>query len=130
MRYELPDDFYQLVSGSVVRTLDGRTLHTNLYSTQGRKYLLVPASEAGSYAVTYYRYPKLLGEKPDKDAELDNEVETHYAIPFYVAAHLAMHDDSFLYASLYNKYEDKLAKMGAGVHAEVRRADDVYGFFD
>jgi len=129
VEYKLPEDFYQFVSGSVMRTVDGRTLHTNVYALRERKYLRVPKEEAGDYEVGYYRYPSLLGENPRDEDRLDNEPETHYAIPFYVAAHLVVHDEAFLYQVFYNKYEDKLAKMGPGVSAEVRPVADSYGFF-
>lgn len=129
VRYELPDDFYQLVSGSVVTTQEGKVLHTNQYSIQSRKYLLVPKEEAGNYTIVYYRYPALLPDDPGDMDVLDNEPETHFAVPFYVAAQLVIHDDAFLYASFYNKYEDKLAKMGPGVTAEVDAVNDVYSFF-
>lgn len=129
VEYRLPADFYQFVSGSVVRTVDGRVLHTNLYAQKERKYLRVPKDEAGSYEVSYYRYPMLLGDSPADTDELDNEPETHYAIPFYVAAHLVVHDEAFLYQVFYNKYEDKLAKMNSGLSAEVRSVDDSYGFY-
>ena len=129
VRYELPSNFYQLISGSVVKTREGRTLHTNLYSIQGKKYLVIPREEQGDYTITCYRYPDLLNEVPQDGDELDNQPETHYAIPFYVAAYLVIHDDPFLYATFYNKYEDKLAKMGPGVTAEVRPTADTYGFF-
>jgi len=129
VEYKLPGNFYQFVSGSVVCTVDGRTLHTNVYTLQARKYLRLPKNEAGDYEVTYYRYPALLGDDPKDWDRLDNEPETHYAIPFYVAAHLVVHDEAFLYQVFYNKYEDKLAKMGPGVSAEVRPVADSYGFF-
>lgn len=129
VRYTLPDDFYQFVSGSVVKTTDGRVLHTNVYATQGKRHLILPKNEAKDYTITYYRYPQLLSDKPDDADELDNDPESHYAIPFYVAAYLVIHDDPFQYATFYNKYEDKLAKMGPGIHAEVRIVDDAYSFF-
>lgn len=129
VRYELPGNFYQLISGSVVKTREGKTLHTNLYAIEGKKYLVIPKEERGDYTITCYRYPNLLGENPEDTDELDNEPETHYAIPFYVAAYLVDHDDSFLCALFNNKYEDKLAKMGPGVTAEVRSVGDAYGFF-
>ncbi len=129
VRYQMPQDFYQLVSGSVVKTHEGTTLHTNCYTIQARRYLLVPREEAGSYTLTYYRYPTLLGEKPADTDPLDNQPETHYAVPFYVAAYLAGHDDSFLCALFHNKYEDKLAKMGPGVTAEAAQTADSYRFF-
>ena len=132
IRFELPADFYQFKTGDTfLTTEDGRALHTNRYEIQGRKYLLVPKKEieAGrTYTITYYRYPTLLGEKPDADAELDNVAETHYAIPFYVAAFLVIHDDNFQFSAFYNKYEDKLQKMSPGIAVEAAAVGDVYGF--
>lgn len=132
VRYELPEDFYQFKTGDTLLTTDdGRLLHTNLYTISGKKCLLVPKreiEEGSSYTITYYRYPKLLSEKPAPTDELDNAPETHYAVPFYVAAFLVIHDDNFLFASFYNKFEDKLAKMSAGLSVEARSVDDVYNF--
>ena len=128
LRYELPDDFYAFQSGgTTITTTDGIVLHTNVYSYQGRKYLLVPKREDGAYTITYYRYPAMLPDKPDEDTELDNEPDTHDAAAFYVAAFLVIHDDSFLFSSFYNKYEDKLAKTGPGVSTEVKSVGDAYG---
>ena len=125
VRYELPEDFYQFKTGDTLLTTDdGRLLHT-------KKYLLVPKreiEEGSSYTITYYRYPRLLSDKPAPTDELDNAPETHYAVPFYVAAFLVIHDDNFLFASFYNKFEDKLAKMSAGLSVEARSVDDVYNF--
>lgn len=129
VRYELPENFYQMESGSVTVTHEGKTLHTNQYAIHGKKYLVIPKKEAGDHTIICCRYPNLLGEKPAETDELDNQPETHYAVPFYVAAYLVIHDDPFLYATFYNKYEDKLAKMGPGVTAEVRPTADAYGFF-
>lgn len=132
VRYELPEDFYQFKTGDTLLTTDdGRLLHTNLYTISGKKCLLVPKreiEEGSSYTITYYRYPRLLGDKPAPTDELDNAPETHYAVPFYVAAFLVIHDDNFLFASFYNKFEDKLAKMSAGLSVEARSVDDVYNF--
>ena len=127
--YELPEDFYQLVSGSIVTTREGRTIHTNVYSLQGKSYLLIPKKEVGNHSLVYYRYPTQLSGQPSEGELLDNEPETHFAIPFYVASFLVAQDDSFLCSLFYNKYEDKLAKMGLGVTAEIRSVEDVYGFF-
>ena len=130
-RYALPEDFYQFRTGdTLLRTRSGQTLHTNRYALQGRNYLLVPAAElaeGGRYEVGYYRYPALLPDKPAGDTELDNVPEAHDAAAFYTAAFLALHDDDFLFASLYNKYEDKLKKLGPGVSAEVHDLDEAAG---
>lgn len=129
VRYALPRDFYQFISGSVVRTGNGGLLRTNCYTIQGRKYLVLPKEEAVDCTVTYYRYPVLLGDKPKDTDELDNEPETHYAVACYVAGHLLAHDDLALSALYHNAYEDKLNKMSQGVEMEVRPVEDVYQFF-
>lgn len=128
VKYTLPDDFYQFVSGSVLKTLDGHILHTNCFMLQGHKYLFVPADEAGDYEITYYRYPELLPDDPDEDAELDNTPDTHLAIPYYVASKLLMSDDEFQCALCTNTWDDKLRMMQPDVHMEVRHVTDVYGF--
>lgn len=133
-RYELPDDFFQFRSGdALLTTEDGRVLHTNVCAIQGRKYLLVPKGEArrlGDCAVTYYRYPRPLDPlSPDENDELDNVPETHYAVPYYVASFLVSQDDPFLCSLLYNKYEDRLGKMGPDVSAAAAQTEDAFGFF-
>jgi len=132
IRFELPDDFYQFKTGDTFAvTDDGITLHTNRFQLEGKKYLLIPKKEledGRTYTITYYRYPRLLGGDPADEDELDNESETHYAVPFYAAAFLVIHDDAFLFSAFYNKYEDKLAKMGPGVSAELRSVADSFGF--
>lgn len=131
-RYKMPEDFYQFKSGDTVVTVDGVTLHTQVYAVLGQYYMLVPTDEVGDYAITYYRYPVLLpSDRGDVDpvAELDNVPETHLAIPYYVAGMLAMHDDPFLCATLMNGYEDKLAKMTPDISAEVTTTQDAYDFY-
>lgn len=132
-RFQLPDDFYQFKTGdTLVTTAEGFTFHTNLYRIQGRNYLLIPSRElerGQTYTITYYRYPTMLPEKPADDAALDNVPETHYAIPYYVAAYLVIYDDAFQYASFYNKYEDRLQKMMPDISAEAHPVADVYGGF-
>ena len=130
-RYTLPEDFFQFRSGdSLLRTAGGTVLHTNRYTLQGRSYLLVPPAEldrGGHCELGYYRYPVLLEERPEADTELDNTPETHEAAAFYAAAFLALHDDSYVFARLYDKYEDKLQKLGPGRSAEVRSVEGVWG---
>ena len=129
MRYQLPERFWQFVSGSVVTTREGRTLPTNCCTIHGRHYLYLPLEQAGSCFVTCYRYPDLLSDQPADTDALDNAPETHFAIPFYVASYLVAGEDNFLCALFYNKYEDKLSKMSQGLTAQVRPVDDSYRFF-
>lgn len=125
IRYELPDDFYQLKSGGVMVVDHCDYRHTNDYKLQGRKYILLP-DHCRLYTLEYYRYPRLLKPSPADTDRLDNEEIVHSAIPYYVAAYLVAHDDAFLYATFYNQYADKLDKMSPGITAEVDQVNDVY----
>lgn len=129
IRYTMPQDFYRLRSGDVVRTVEGQVLHTRHYLLQGKSYLLVPKEEAGDFSVTYYRYPTLLPDKPSDTAPLDNTPETHLALPYYAAAMLCAHDEPYLSALLQNKFADRVRAMGPGITAEAAQTADVYGFF-
>ena len=129
VRIELPSNFYQFKSGDTVKTDDGRVLHTNQYSLLGKRYIVIPKRELDNVRITYYRYPFLLEENPDDAATLDNAPETHFAVPFYVAAMLVAHDDAFLCSLFMNKYNDKLQNMHSGITAESHATNDAYGFF-
>lgn len=129
-RYRLPQNFYQPQTGSVVLTAEGTRLHTNQYRLEGRDYVLLPEDVKGAYSLAYYRYPALLPEDEDspklRQIQLDNTEETHMAIPFYVASFLLADSDAFRCSLFYNKYEDKLAKMDAGVSLEIVPVEDAY----
>ena len=129
-RYRLPQNFYQPQTGSVVLTEDGTRLHTNQYRLEGQDYVLLPKEVQGVYSLAYYRYPALLPEGEDnttlRKIWLDNTEETHMAIPFYVASFLLADSDAFRCSLFYNKYEDKLAKMDAGVSLEIVPVVDAY----
>ena len=126
LRYQLPDDFYQFKSGGSLQLADGRVVRTEVVRMQGGRFLLLPRRPAGQVTVEYWRYPHLLSETPDELDELDNEPETHQAVAYYAAAQMASHDNAFLYASLYNKYEDKLEKMSGGVWGDLGGVEDAY----
>lgn len=129
-RFMMPEDFFQLQSGSVVRTIKGRYLHTNLYTLQGRVFLLVPTEELkeGDFDIVYYRQPQLLSAAPNDDDELDNVPETHVAVALYVAGQLAAFEDAYLSTKYINQYADRLSGMQPPITAEAHSADDVYGF--
>lgn len=128
VRYEMPGNFFRFVSGSVVRTTGGQVLHSNDYIMQGRHYLIVPKDEADDYSIEYYRYPMLLADRPQDRDELDNEPETHRAVPYYVAAFLADRDDPHLGAMLNNKYQELVQNMVPDLAAEVHTVCDSYNF--
>jgi hypothetical protein len=132
-RFVMPSDFYQFKSGDSFITWRDKGRHNQAYWYRGKNYVVLPKWIVDNCApvVTYYRYPTLL---PEEDASitpgtpLDNALEVHRAIPYYVAGMLAAHDDAFLASTLMNGYEDKLAKMEPQLTTDVAPVSDVYQF--
>ena len=127
LRYELPDDFYQLKSGGVsYLTPDGTYHKSTEYKLSGRKHILVPKYKKGKYLIEYYRYPAQLPEAPSDAYVLTEEVDVLQAAIVYAAAQLVMYDDEFRYATLYNDYESRLSRMSNGIAVEMGQVEDVY----
>lgn len=76
--------------------------------------------------VEYYRHPIHLGMNPADDDKLDNTYEVQAALPYYVAAHLAMLDDAFAYQALYNEFESRLSRLTEMPQTEFNTIEDVY----
>lgn len=126
--YELPDDFYQMMSGGLIR-LDPQGCYTRYhrYRLVGGRQILIPAVDQGVYKVEYFRYPYVPEGTPEDGDFLDCPPEAQAAVAFYVAAHLAMEDNSFLYGALYNEFEMKLARLQEGPATDFTVTEDVYG---
>lgn len=129
MRYELPEDFWSLKTGGVSVIRNGQFHKTNDYRLQGKKYILIPKTDA-AYTVEYYKYPDLL--PTDKaltdDFNLEEDIEVIQAATYYAAANLVMREDEFMYASLYNDYESRLSRISPGITVEVQQVEDAYLF--
>lgn len=129
MRYELPEDFWNLKTGGVSVIRKGQFHKTNDYRLQGKKYILIPKTDA-AYTVEYYKYPDLLPlDKTLTDAfELEEDIEVIQTATYYAAANLVMREDEFMYASLYNDYESRLSRISPGITVEVQQVEDAYLF--
>lgn len=124
--YQLPKDCWQVCSGGLIRT-DGPVLQRyHRYHAVGDNGIAVPKELDGELMLEYYRYPALLGSNPLDDTPLDNTVEAQMALPYYVAAHIVMHDDAFAYQALYNEFEAKLARLSEQLHTEMNVVEDAY----
>lgn len=123
--FTMPDDFWRLCSGGLVRY--GEDLERcNLCHAIGAKQIAVPKSVSGDMSVEYYRLPKLLSDNPQDEDELDNTVPAQMALPYYVAAHLAMLDNAFAYQALLNEFESKLERLAEDPVFIVSSVEDVY----
>lgn len=123
--YTLPRDCWQLTGSGLIRFSD-RVQRYHKYHDLGARKIAVPAEVEAEALVEYFRYPSLLGDKPRESAELDNTVEVQMALPYYVAAHLAMHDNAYAYQSLYNEWEGKLERLYELPQTELNTVEDAY----
>lgn len=124
--YRLPEDCWQVSSGGLIRT-DGPVMQRyHRYHLMGDNGIAVPDELDGDMMLEYYRYPALLSQEPRNEDPLDNTIEAQMALPYYVAAHLVMQDDAFAYATLYNEFESKLARLGERLQTELNVVEDAY----
>ena len=125
--YELPDDFYQMMSGGLIR-LDpqGRYTRYHKYRLVGGRQILIPAADQGVYKVEYFRYPYVPEGTPEDGDFLDCPPEAQTAVAYYVAAHLAMEDNNYLHGALYNEFEMKMLRLQEGAFLECGVTEDVY----
>jgi hypothetical protein len=130
--YTMPTDLWQRNgAGVLVPTrdpIDGslRYKRFNRCRALGRNQLIFPCVLPGDSLVEYWRYPRRLEISPDDDDQLDNVPEAQEAVPYYVAAHLVLTDDAFLYASLYNTYEEQKQSMQELPVTEIDVIEDVF----
>lgn len=126
--YSLPTDLWQRKSSGLLIPTHGGWRRFNQIKDIGRDRIVVPAGLPDDTLLEYYRYPNRLGPNPKDNESLDNTPEAHEAIPYYVAALLVIQDDAFLYASLYNTYEEKKMSMTELITTEPNSVEDVFGF--
>ena len=125
--YQLPDDCYQICGGLVWCTKDGDVKRYHNHRLLGGRQVLIPLCDEGTFYVEYFRYPSVFRGKPEDDDFLDCPPEAQTAIAYYVASHLAMEDNNYLHAALYNEFEMKMLRLQEGQMAQRDVVEDVYG---
>ena len=124
--YRLPKDCWQVCSGGLFRTDGPRLQRYHRYHLVGDNGVALPGQVDGTLLLEYYRYPALLGDAPLDEDPLDNTLEAQMALPYYAAAHIVMHDNAFAYASLFNEFEGKLARLGERPHTDLNVVENAY----
>lgn len=120
-KIEMPQNFWRLTGRGLPRFLPGgRFVMTNHYQTYDDRTILVPAHEMRGLRVQYYKIPTANNE------ELDCSEPAAHCASFYVAAQLARHDNPYAYQSLYNEFEQKLARLQKPQITELARVEDAY----
>lgn len=140
LRFDLPDDFFEMrEAGLLVPDADKRRGESSIWTRyilqEPDHFILIPRNVKKPLVLSYYRLPQLLklgtgGNLPPDNTTIDAPIQAQMAIPYYVAAHLVMEDDSFRYASLLNEFESKMARLTPAAYTEIHEVYDVYGGFD
>lgn len=124
--YTMPEDCWQMCSGGLIR-YDGEIFQRfHQYHPAGANRIAVPKDLTGEVQVEYFRYPRLLGEDPQDERELDNIPPVQMALPYYAAAYLVMQDDAFAFSALSNEFETRLARLAERPHTDINFVEDVY----
>lgn len=109
--YTLPGDFWQLCSGGLIRyNQDGELERSHLCHIIGSNRIAVPKGLSADAAIEYYRLPRPVSGE-DEEEPLDNSVPAQMTLPYYVAAHLCMHDNAYAYQALMNEFEAKIGRL-------------------
>lgn len=136
LRFTFPEDLLELRSGGLfVPGADKRRGEPSVlteYKVQQPDHILIPRRVNKPVVMDYYRRPQLLpvGTIPPDDLRIDAPLQVQMAIPYYVASHLVMDDSSFHYASLYNEFENKVARLTPAPYTEIQSVHDAYDLDD
>ncbi len=125
--YDLPPDFYQLAGGILRLDGSGHCCRTHDYEILGGNRILVPSHQNCTYVAEYFRYPAVAAGQPQDSDPIDCPPEAQGALAYYVAAHIAMEDNNFLYGALMNEFERRMAMLQEGVTAQWGIVTDDYG---
>lgn len=128
VRYPLPADCRQLLSGSVA-CLDtrGRVMPTNRFRIAGRFITFQrPMDPEARHYVEYLAWPVHLPADAPDEYDLDETPDVIQAAEYYAAAMLVIREDEYLHANLMNEYETRLAAMQAPVTVEYTPVLDAF----
>ena len=125
--FELPEDFFQMAGGLLKIGPGGEVCRVRDYQMLGGRQILLPQCPGCSWVVEYFRYPAVCSGIPREEDFLDCPAEAQSALAFYVAAHVAMEDNNFLYGALLNEFERKMLRLQEGVLTDCGPVADSYG---
>lgn len=124
--YGLPEDCIEVRSGGLLMPSSSGMRYVTDYIVLEPNTILVPREVEQDMVLEYYRLPQLLPDKVSEDYRIDAAPDVQMAVCYYVAAHLVMFDDEFIYTSLYKEFENKAARLIQPPAATAAVVCDVY----
>jgi hypothetical protein len=127
--YTLPINFYTR-SGTGVVWHNGEKLTVGTdYKWKNDKTLFLRSNLGGEFDVEYFRFPTKVTATTPEVTELDNTLDTHQAVPYFVASMLVQMDNSYLASTLYNLFETRLVRLKDPMLVEATEIQDVYNLY-
>jgi hypothetical protein len=127
LAFDFPTDFIRLPSRGLIRLSGGRLSFNKDYRMLTRSRMAIRREALKDTVLVYCKAPaKITLASPDNTVlELPDYAAA--AVPYYVAAHLVIGEDSFVYATLYNEFESRLERLKPPVESETELIEDAYG---
>ena len=129
----LPEDLMEIVPGGLLVLEEGESRYESGFVRCDEKHLLLPHTR-GEVWLEYYRRPRLCADaaapgqtEPCDAFELDNAPDTHRAVPYYVAAQLALRKDEGVSAALLRQWQELLLRLRPQPYPRRHLVADAYG---
>lgn len=124
---DLPEDFLRLSPRGLLRADEGGLKFNKDYIMLSSGRLALRTEHLSGLTVVYVRQPQKVTPESTDAALLDLPDWAAGALPYYVASHLVIGDDSFLYAALLNEFEARLLRLKPQISCETGLIEDEYG---
>jgi hypothetical protein len=127
LAFDMPQDFIRLTSRGLMR-LNGETLSfVKDYRMISSTKMAISPELFAETLITYCRTPARLSLASPETTVLDLPDYAAAALPYYVAAHLSLGEDNFIYANLLNEFEARLERLRLRAESETEITIDDYG---
>jgi hypothetical protein len=124
---DLPEDFMRLSNRGLIRVDEGGLKFIKDYSMVSSRRLALPSELLSGLTIVYVRPPQKIAVDSADSTVLDMPDSAAGSVPYYVASHLVIGDDSFLYAALLNEFETYLNRLKPHISSETGLTGDEYG---
>ena len=107
----LPTDFMEF--DKIMRWYDQRQyqLVTGDYRYTGKKTIELNFFLNGQFDVHYFKLPTTIDDATDDSYDFEVDDNAQNLIPYYMAAHLIMHEKQNIYVALKQEYDNKLVNL-------------------
>lgn len=128
-RFTLPEDVLEMKTPGLLipDSRGGEPKYVSGYKLLLPDYVLLPMNVEQTVILNYYRRPQLVPANPVDTDPIDAPIAEQYCVAYWVAAHLVMQDDAFVYSALMNEFSSKADALSTQITAELSFIEDAYG---